>query len=200
MAKINVKGVTMFLYKNGPASLPLVPLSITSAKPAVVTVADTTGLTEGSPVVLSGTDFPELDGDLFIVGNIDATNKTFEVLGSNTTSTAATLGATPKAMVSTNADRVQLCLSSVDIAAPSVNQIDVSTFCAEATMPGRATPGQISMGGFVEKDSDAFDELMLADLDGVERQFLIVLPSGNGYLEGAISLAGLGYELSLIHI
>ena len=197
MSKINVKGVEMFLYKNGGTPLALVPTGISKSKPAVVSVADTTGVIAGSPVVLTDTGYPELDGKLLVVGSVDGGANTFEVLGSDTTNSTATLGVSPKATVSINADRVKLCLSSIDIAAPSVNQIDVSTFCAEATMAGRATPGQISMGGFVEKDSAAFAELVLADDDGAERNFLVVLPSGNGYLEGAITLAGLGYEVPL---
>ena len=196
MAKINVKGINMYLYKNaGATPLALVPTGITNASPAVVTVADTTGAVAGDPVKFATTGFDELDGNQFVVGVVTATS--FEVLGADLSATTGALGATPTATLQIVADRVKLCLSSVDIAAPAVNQIDTSTFCEDSTMAGKSTPGQITFGGFVENNSAAFDELILADSDGLERTFLVVMSGSNGYLIGSISFAGLGYEMPL---
>lgn len=64
-------------------------------------------------------------------------------------------------------------------------------------MPGRTTAGQVTMGGFVENNSPALAELIAADEDGLERIFLIEMPSGQGYMIGAITFAGLGYTVPL---
>lgn len=200
MSKINVKGIKMYLYMGAPTLTTVVPTAISSANPAVVSIADVTvsAIVPGQPITFSGTGYPSLDtGDVFIVGAVDGTANTFEVLGADTTAETGPVGATPKGSVYLDGDRVQLCLSSIDIAAPSVNQVDVTTFCNEGTMPGRATLGQITMGGYVDKTSAAFDELITADEDGAERVFEIVMPGGSGYLVGALTMAGLGYVIPL---
>lgn len=197
MAKINVKGVDMYLYTGDATTTDVIPTAISDANPAVVTVADVTGIAEGMPVSFSGTDFEELDDQLFVVGTVDGGANTFEVLGADTSDSEGVLGSSPLAMVYTTTERVKVCLSSIEIAAPTVNQVDTSTFCSESTMAGRATPGQITLGGYVEKDSDGFAEIQAADDDGLERPFLITTANDNGYFLGMITLAGLGWGIPL---
>lgn len=194
--KVNMKGVEMFLFKPGATTLDVVPTAISNAAPAVVTVADVTGIIEGMPVMIADTGYDTLDGKLFVVGTVDGTANTLELLGSDSTNDTATAvgGTSPLASVYDNTGRVKICLASLDINPPSVNQIDLVTFCAESTMAGRATPGQITMTGYAEKDSDGFAELQAADDDGLERIFEIVLPGDNGYLIGSITLSGLGWQ------
>lgn len=195
--KINVKGIRMFLYEGGLSITPLVPTAISSANPPLVSVPDASGLVSGMPVTFNNTGFDELDGGTFVVGEVDELANTFTVLGADTTNTTGVISASPEAILYPDGDRVRLCLNSLEIAAPSVNQIDVSTYCEESTMPGRTTAGQVTMGGFVENNSAALAEIMRADEDGLERIFLIEMPSGQGYMIGAITFAGLGYTVPL---
>lgn len=191
--KINVKGIRMYLYKGDAVPTAIVPTAISSANPPVVSVPDATNIEPGSPIVFENTGFEELDGGLFVVGTVDTVANTFTVLGADTTDTVGVIGPSPSASLYEPEDRVRLCLNSLEIAAPTVNQVDVSTYCEEGTMPGRTTPGQVTMGGFVEDGSEALAEIKLADTDGVERIFLIDMPSGQGHMIGGVTLAGLGW-------
>lgn len=202
MSKINVKGLSIYLYKIGSTATPTTPVTVTpttisTGKVVTVTTASTTGLVDGQPITMTNTGYDEIDGKTFIVSNLIA-DTSFVLVGADTTGTStAAIGVSPAPLgtAQIDADRVKLCLSSIDIAAPSVNPIDVSTFCGEDSIPGRATPGQITLGGYVEKDSNAFDELVLADTDGAERIFVINLANNNGWFLGGITLAGLGFSI-----
>lgn len=195
--KINVKGIRMYLYGGGLTITPLVPTAISSANPPVVSVPDAAAIVAGSPISFADTGFEELDGGQFVVGTVDLLDNSFTVLGADTTDSTGVIGPSPQATIYSEANRVRLCLNSLEIAAPSVNQVDVSTYCEEGTMPGRTTAGQVTMGGFVENNSPALAELIAADEDGLERIFLIEMPSGQGYMIGAITFAGLGYTVPL---
>lgn len=195
---INTKGVMVYLSKANGTPVPLVPTAITSAKPAVVTVASVAAIKPGDIVEVGAVGFNELNNKLFVVGKVTALANTFELVGSNTTTTTGTLNSAPKMTVHTAADQVRLCLSGMDIAAPSTNEIDVSTFCKEGTLPGKVTPGTVSLSGYADKDDDGLAELIAADADGVSRFFQIVLPgTGNGYLVGQLTLSGLSFNVPL---
>ena len=59
------KGVEIYMGKAEATPLELTPTAISAAKPAVVSLASTTGVSEGDAVKVSGTDFKELDGKTF---------------------------------------------------------------------------------------------------------------------------------------
>lgn len=197
MSKINVKSIDMWLYKADAVPVTMVPLTISKSNPAVVSVGDVSTLTAGQVVGFSGTDFTELDGDVCVIGSVDTGANTFTLAGVDTSNSTATLGTSPEVHVYQDADRVKLCLSSIDIAAPTVNQVDTSTYCEVSSIPGRATPGQITFTGFVEDDSVALDEIIAADDDGGERIFLITTRTDQGYFLGGVTLAGIGYTFPL---
>lgn len=196
MTAINTKNTRIRLVTAGGTPVVLVPTAISSAAPAEVTVADTTGITEGDVVELNTVGFDELNDALFVVTNVTAT--TFELLGSDTSATTGTLAASPTATVYPAGDEVPLCLASIDIAAPSVNQIDVGTFCdPEANLPGRTTLGTITMTGFAEKTDTGLAELIVADEDGADRIFKVIMSQDQGYLIGKIAFSGLAIQIPL---
>jgi hypothetical protein len=197
MSVINTKGVAIYISKGSATATALVPTAISTASPAVVTVASATGLTKGDVVTFETTGFNELDGKTFVVGAVDTTANTFEVIGGNTTGTTGTLGATPKASVYKAADQVKLCLSGIEIGQPSTSEIDVSTFCGTASLPGKATPGSLSLTGYADKADAGLAELILADEDGKARFFEIVLPNDNGYFVGQVTFSGYGMTVPL---
>ena len=106
------KGVEIYMSKAEATPLEIVPTAISAAKPAVVSLASTTSIQTGDVVKVSGTDFKELDGKSFVVGTI-VDDTSIELLGSDTASSTATLGASPKLHIYTADDVVKLCLASI---------------------------------------------------------------------------------------
>jgi predicted secreted protein len=199
MTIINTKGVEVYLQVGSDTATSLVPVSISNASPAVVEVASVTGLMAGDVVSFANTGFSELDGKTFAIGEVTLLDNTFTVLGADTTNSVGVLPSVGQtASVVKSADMVKMCLSSMEIGADSVNNVDVSTYCdTSAQLPGKATPGTITLSGYADKDDTGLAEVIKAAEDQQVRAFEIVLPGDNGYIVGKISLAGLSYGVPL---
>ena len=183
-----------YLQKDGVTATSLTPTGITSAAPAEITVADTTGLTDGDVVVFKNTGFSGLDGRSFIITNITAT--TFDVVGSDT-SAGGTLGASPEANVYARSGMVRLCLNSFEPQPGTPEEVDISTFCRPtATLPGVVSAGSATFGGFTDKDDAGYQELLKAEEDGNERVLLIV-PNQNGYWIAPIVVGSVSWTYPL---
>ena len=199
MTAVATKGLAIYLHKGGVAATELVPTAISKASPAVVTVASATGLTRGDVVKMESTGFKELDGKTFVLGTVDTTANTFELLGADTTASTATLGATPKAHVYKAADQIKLCLSSIDFSTEAGGSVSVGTFCSPsasiATPP--QTAGTITMNGYIDKADGGYTELLAAVEDGVQRMLQIVLPQDQGYIVAPVTLSSIGWQTPL---
>lgn len=197
MAAVATKGLAIYLHKGGVAPVDLTPTAITSAKPAVVTVAATTGITAGDVVKMETTGFKELDGKTFAVGTVTST--TFELLGSDTTATTGTLGANPKAHIYAAKDQIKLCLASIDFSTEAGGSVSTATFCdpsaSIATPPTSA--GTVTMTGYIDKADLGYDELLKAVEDGVSRMLEIVLPQSQGYIVAPVTLSSIGWTTPL---
>ena len=199
MAIINTKGVEVYLQVGSSTATTVTPTDITKASPTVVEVASVTGIIAGDVVSFSNTGFTELDGKTFAVGAVTVADNSFTVLGADTANSTGVLTASIASAVIVGAsDMVKLCLSSMEIGADSVNNIDVSTYCdTAAQIPGKSTPGTITLAGYADKDDVGLAEVIKAAEDQQVRAFEIVLPNDNGYIVGNISLAGLSYGVPL---
>jgi predicted secreted protein len=199
MTIINTKGVEVYLQVGSNTATSLIPLDISKASPAVVEVASVTGIAAGDVVSFANTGFSELDGKTFAVGEVTALDNTFTVLGADTTTSTGVLPSVGQtASVVKAANMVKMCLSSMEIGADSVNNVDVSTYCdTSAQIPGKATPGTITLAGYADKDDTGLAEVIKAAEDQQVRAFEIVLPNDNGYIVGKISLAGLSYGVPI---
>jgi predicted secreted protein len=199
MTIINTKNTEVFIQVGSDTATSLVPVSISNASPAVVEVASVTGIMAGDVVSFANTGFNELDGKTFAIGEVTALDNTFTVLGADTTNSVGVLPSVGQtASVVKSADMVKICLSSMEIGADSVNNVDVSTYCdTSAQLPGKSTPGTITLGGYADKDDTGLAEIIKAAEDQQVRAFEIVLPGDNGYIVGKISLAGLSYSVPL---
>jgi hypothetical protein len=184
------KGVEIYMSKAEATPLELTPTSISAAAPAVVSVASTTGVQNGDAVKVSGTDFKELDGKTFVVGNLVA-DTSFELVGSDTSASTATLGASPVLTVYTSADVQKLCLASIAISSDTPGTISTATFCdPTASIPSSVTQaGTIAITGWIDPSCEDYQEILKAEEDGQKRVFYIVLPNGMGTImaEGTIS-------------
>jgi len=197
MTAVATKGLAIYLHKGGVAPVDLTPTAITSAKPAVVTVAATTGITAGDVVKMETTGFKELDGKTFVVGTVTST--TFELTGSDTTATTGALGANPKAHVYAAKDQIKLCLASIDFSTEAGGSVSVGTFCdPSASIATPATSaGTVTMTGYIDKADLGYDELLKAVDDGVARMLEIVLPQTQGYIVAPVTLSSIGWTTPL---
>lgn len=184
------KGVEIYMSKAEATPLEIVPTAISAAKPAVVSLASTTSIQTGDVVKVSGTDFKELDGKSFVVGTI-VEDTSIELLGSDTTSSTATLGSSPKLHIYTADDVVKLCLASLSISADDPATVSTATFCdPTASIPSSVVQaGTIAITGWIDPSCEDYQEILKAESDGEKRVFYINLPNDMGTIvtEGTIS-------------
>lgn len=189
MSRILTKGSKFYLADASAAKLDLVPTAISNAAPAVVTVADASGVSAGDYVYLAGTGFPELDGKAWPVGTADAT--TFSLVGSDTSSSTGSLAGTPTATVTTKSTMTQICLESITLDAPSVSNIDLSDFCESKTLPGSVQLGGVTFRCWVDDATNRKAQLAAleqAAADQLEREMLIEMPNSKGYVVGTVAI------------
>lgn len=184
------KGVEIYMGKAEATPLELTPTAISSAKPAVVSLNSTTNLSEGDAVKVSGTDFSELDGKWFTVGTIvDDTSIT--LVGSDTSASTASLGASPVLTVYTTSDVIKLCLASLAITADQPATVSTATYCdPTASIPSAIQQaGSIAITGWIDPSCDDYQEILKAEEDGLKRVFYIALPNDMGTImcEGTMS-------------
>ena len=187
---VNTKGLKILMSAPGATATTLTPTAISAAKPAVVTVADVASLNEGDVVSFSGTTFPSLDGKTFVIGTIDGTAKTFEVVGSDTSGETGSIGATPAADVLDTTTFTNICAAEIAVDANTPGTISVATFCdVTAAIPSSIQePGNMVFTGFLDITDDGYKALLDAETAGTSVTVEIVFPQ-NGYLlaKGVIS-------------
>jgi hypothetical protein len=202
MAVINTKGVAVYI-STGASTPHLIPGAsiedISNTAPATVTLLATDSSITVGDIAYTNEVSSALDGRLYTIGNIAAL--AFDLVGSDATSVAGPItGITaPDAItVIPASDMVRLCLSQMEFGADTVNNISVGTYCDPAAqIPGLATPGTITLGGYAEVDDPGLEEIMKAAEDQQPRFFQVVLPGSNGYIVGEIALAGFSMSVPL---
>ncbi len=186
MAATSTKGLKILMQKAGVTPATVTATGVTNAKPAVVTVASTSGMADGQAVKVEGTTMPSLDGQTFVVANMTGTS--FELLGSDASGDSAGTGGTFTYF--TDADMVSLCASDITVNPETSSPISVATFCdATAQVSGQeAAAGTLDMPLYIDSTNDGYSELIKANDDALSRQFIVVLP-GNGYMtfDGVVS-------------
>jgi hypothetical protein len=202
MAVINTKGVAVYLSK-GDSTPHLIPGSsideISNEAPAVVSLlAADAALTNGD-IAYTNEVSSSLDGKLYTIGNLAST--TFDLTGSDASGEVLPItGITAADAITVIAasDMVRLCLSQMEFGADTVNNISVGTYCDPAAqIPGLATPGTITLGGYAEVDDPGLEEIMKAAEDQQPRFFQVVLPGATGYIVGEVALAGFSMSVPL---
>lgn len=195
MSATSTKGLETWLTTGDQVPTSVTPTAISKAKPAVVTVADTSTIFDGDLALVENTGFPELDGKYFPVGAV-ATG-TFELVGSDTTNSSGVLAGTPTVKIYSKANQVKMCLATVDPATETPGTTSVGTFCdPSATIPALAQAGTITMTGYVEL-TGYYDELNKAVEDGMTRVLTIVLPQNLGQIVVPIVLSSIGWQTPL---
>lgn len=202
----STKGTKVCVLKGSAAATSLTPTAITKAKPAVVTVADVTGLSVGDIVTFPATGatgasgLSSLDGKSWIISSIAAVGNTFTLAGSDSTADTGTLSGTAAVSAYPNAaNMLCLCLSSITFNPESANTVSVATFCdPTATIPSQVVgAGTIDIGGYVDITDPGYIELLAAQADGKSRTWRITLGNGQGYIvyDGILSTLSLDLPL-----
>lgn len=189
MATMHTKGLKIYIEKAASVRAALVPTAISSAAPAVVTVANT--LVNGDIIFCVNTGFSELDGKYFVVGA--ATVSDFSLIGSDTSATTDTLDASPEIEAIEIADDMQLiCANSISVDANVPGNISVPTFCdLNASIPSQVTePGNVTLTLYHDPALGGFQELKTAQQDGNTRVMSVVFPNDAGTLLGACIVSG----------
>jgi len=175
----STKGLQIWLGGTA-APTALVPTAITSAAPAVVTVANS--LADGDMVYVSNSGFPELDGKWFPVGAPTATD--FELVGSSTTGTTGALATGPTMEAHAQGEAFDLsCLAkSITFNSDAPAAIQAGTYCdpSLAITSPIIPPTTIEFGGNINIADPAYKELIDASEDGIQRALDIILPFDQG--------------------
>ena len=175
----STKGLQIWLGgTEAPAAL--APTAISSAAPAVVTVANTAA--EGDMVYVKNSGFPELDGKWFPVGAPTATELT--LVGSDTTGTAGALATAPVLELHEQGEAFDLsCLAkSITFNSDAPAAIQAGTYCdpSLAITSPIIPPTTIEFGGNINIEDPAYKELIDASEDGIQRALDIILPFDQG--------------------
>lgn len=192
----NTKGLTICLTKGASAPTAIVPTAISKASPAVVT-AEPGAVKAGDLASPVGTGFTELDGKVFVVGNVTGTG--FSLLGSNTVASAGALGTSPRIDINGDANLVCECFSEFTINRDAPDAIEAGTFCDPTlTVASAVAPaGTFEFTGNVDVTDPGLAELYAAEEDGLEREIRITFPQGNGYVVAPVTITLVSWAFAL---
>jgi hypothetical protein len=153
----------------------------------------------GDVVKMGRVGYPEIDNKVYVIGTIDDTANTFEVLGSDTTGSTGALEPSPTVSVVKVADFAKLCLSNIAPNAATPGTFSVGTFCdPTASLPNPVTEaGTITLDGYVDVQDPGYAELLKAEEDGGERYLEVVLPRDLGYIVVPITISSVTWTLPL---
>lgn len=195
MVARSTRGTKVYMTTEDATATSITPTAISSASPAVVT-ADASDLVDGDLVVIpsGATGMASLDGQTYVVANASATD--FELLGSDTTGETFAAG-TSALLVYQIDDMVLLCLASLTRNAGTPATTSVGTFCdPTATLASAVVEaGTFDFTGYVDVTQPDYQELVKAFDDGNERNFMIVLPGGNGEVVFSGTISSLDLDI-----
>jgi hypothetical protein len=128
-------GVKICATKPGVTGTAMAATAASKAAPAVITVADTTGMYDGQLIKLAAdsTGLSTLDGKTFVVefaaGDVPGTATTFKLLGSDSTADTGVFAAGADMTAWGKADMQCLCFSEFSFNPETPNQISTATYC-----------------------------------------------------------------------
>jgi hypothetical protein len=167
MAKITSNAHLWLSEVGAPDPTPVVVTSITKASPAVCTPATMpVGLANDDVVLFSDTGAPYLDGRAFRIGALTST--TFTLVDVDSTDLTAAVsagtfqpfmktGATPPAMLSA-------CMAQITVTGVAPDSINLDDMCSTMTLLGDPKPPTFTFSGFVDSDSEGFQNLVSASV------------------------------------
>ena len=194
MSAKSTKGLSVQMTKAAAAPTVLAFTTATVAAPCVIGMTTTAPSVTGDLVTVDGSGNPNLDGKLFAVGAVVA-DVSIELLGSDNSDGTDVGG---NANVYSEEDLVTICLSDLTMNVTEPGTVSTGTYCDPTTsIPSSVVEaGTLSLGGYVDITTDDYQELLLAESDGVERYLRVNLPD-NGYLIAPMTISLITWDLPL---
>ncbi|MGF6981426.1 PKD repeat protein [Paraburkholderia atlantica] len=167
------------MYLEDPNAAPHATGAVTSvsrSRPATVIFDNVSALRNGDPVLIMGTGFASIDGQEWIVQELNRETKAAKLANSNTTNEGGT--ANPGAW-RLNAF-VDVCAVTYTITPTAAAEIDSTTLCDEkkTSLLGFRDPGTLTFDFFINPVSPQTQALDAAYDDGETRQFMIIYRNG----------------------
>jgi hypothetical protein len=176
---------------------PVAQAASEATAPPVAAPHAITAFTVGQIVIPRDTGFKELDDRIFSIAEVTANG--FSLLGSNTTNSTATMlvGATME--VYDSADLIKMCLNNFAFNLETPGSINVGTYCnPSGSIPSSPTSvGTATLGGWIDVEDEAYEELLLAEEDGLKRVFSILLPLDQGEIVAVLTITGVTWDIPL---
>jgi hypothetical protein len=170
------------MYLENPNAAPIATGQLTSGSPTspvYVTFSDVTKLANGLPVYVTGTGWPSLDNQEWIIQDLDADAKTSALYGSDASKETADFNANNLAMFTVNAF-ADVCAQSYQINQTPATTIDTTTLCdtEKTSLVGFRDPGTLTFDFFIDPTDPDYLALLDAYDDGEERMFEIIYRNG----------------------
>ena len=191
------KGVSICVVKPGATGTTLAATAATKAKPAVITVAATTGLADGDVITLAAdsTGLESIDGKTWVV-KVDANGTDFELVGSDTTNDVGTFSAGGSMTAYSKTDMECMCFSEFSFNREEPSVIATGTYCNpnDAIASAAVAAGSVSFAGYIDI-TDASYKLLL-ESEGKDMIFRITFPN-NGYIIVPVTIDSITWEIPL---
>ncbi|WP_250481800.1 phage tail tube protein [Caballeronia sp. NCTM5] len=168
------------MYLENPNAAPVATGAVTDASksaPCYVTFDDASKLKNGAPLYLTGTGWPSLDNQEWVLQNLDPDTGTGALYGSDTTNETADFSSLAMFTVNAFAD---VCAQSYQINQNPATSIDTTTLCDDekTSLVGFRDPGTLSFDFFIDPTDPDYLALLEAYDDGEERMFEIIYRNG----------------------
>jgi hypothetical protein len=175
---ISAQGTKMFL--ENPDAAPIATGLLTAGSvstPCVVTFDDVTKVANGEPLYITGSGWPSIDDQEWVIQNLDKTAKTASLANSDASKETATWNAAASYTLNAFAD---VCAQSYQINQNPATTIDTTTLCdsEKTSLVGFRDPGTLTFDFFIDPTDPDYLALHDAYDDGEERMFELIYKNG----------------------
>lgn len=171
---ISAQKTKMYLENpDAPAAATGLLRSVSKSQPAVAIFDDVSKLRSGAAVYLIGTGFAAIDGQSWVVQNIDTETKSAELANSNTSAETGEFNTNAAWVLRAYID---VCAVSYQVNQNTAAEIDTTTLCddAKTSLVGFSDPGTLTFDFFIDPTDSDYQALRDAQTDGEVRMFEIV--------------------------
>ena len=171
---ISAQKTKMYLENpDAPAAASGLIRSVSKSQPAVAIFDDVSKLRSGAAVYIIGTGFAAIDGQSWVLQNIDTQTKSAELANSNTSAETGDFNSNAAWVLRAYID---VCAVSYQVNQNTAAEIDTTTLCddAKTSLVGFSDPGTLTFDFFIDPTDPDYQALRDAQQDGLVRMFEIV--------------------------
>lgn len=171
---ISAQKTKMYLENpNAPAAATGLLRSVSKSSPAVAIFDDVSKLRSGAAVYVIGTGFSSIDGQSWVLQNIDTETKSAELANTDTSAETGDFNANAAWVLRAYLD---VCAVSYQVNQNTAAEIDTTTLCddGKTSLVGFSDPGTLTFDFFIDPTDSDYQALRDAQKDGEPRMFEIV--------------------------